>query len=426
VLLAAVLSAVAFAAPGSDQSDMTVHMSPKVTHLKKQFNELQLQLKSGVEVTPQVAETIQKLIDMVTNDIEPTITEAHDADQAEINTLMERIKKHNEFTVSYTNQLLQEAEDLRNKMHEHNDYAQKWKEQGVTYKASIPVYENTFYKRSQDCCTRKIAAVEALEYVPAYYECDFTNANAGGCVARADQSIQAHTEKIFADGQAHYDKWHKQCNDMKDQQATDFATMQGHDQKCDGLQAETIARRSYIATEKTRHAKEWHRTTTTYEPIYDSLRHNYTRNEVVMWERETTRKMEWNATQLIKCLLESYQAGGTFDDQERTACSGQISDYYLNLAYPDWVCQLDYAPVLPPWPLVTDTDPWKDDCQEQANPDNTPYNTCAVPEDKVRPECSNHINQNNPSGDMLPAEALALHMNTHNNHQQGAAGQLAK
>lgn len=425
VLLAAVLSAVAFAAPMSDHSE-SVHLSPKVTHLKKQFNELQLQLKSGVEITPAVASTIQKMIDMVTNDIEPTITEAHDADQAEINTLMKRIKMHNDFTESYTAQLLQEAEDLRNKMHEHNEYAEKWKQQGITYKASIPVYENTYFKRSQDCCTRAIAAVEALEYVPAYYECDFTNAaTAPQCVQRADQSIQAHTEKIFADGKAHYDKWHKQCNDMKQQQADDFTTMDNHDDKCDSLQAATIARKAYITTEKTRHTREWHTTTTTYEPIYDKLRKNYTSSEVVMWEREETRKLEWNATQLIKCVLEAYEAGGTFNEASKIQCLSEITDYHLNLAYPDWVCQLDYNPVLPAWPAVTDTSPWKDDCQTQANPNNTPMETCAIPKDKVQPECSNHIDQNNPSGDMTPAQALALHMEERNNHQKGAAGRLA-
>merc|ERR1712216_308032 len=120
VCLAATLSAVAFAAPStltSEDMGMRLHESHQVTSLKKQFNELQVQLKSGAEITPAVQETIQKTIDMVTNDIEPTITEAHDADQEELNALMGAVQAHNDFTEAYTAQLLEEAADLRQKMH---------------------------------------------------------------------------------------------------------------------------------------------------------------------------------------------------------------------------------------------------------------------------------------------------------------------
>merc|ERR1712072_1299024 len=100
VVLAALLSAVALAAPRghSQVEDLLVDaksgdaLSPKVESLKHQFNQLQVQLKAGDKVTPEVASTVKKLIDMVTNDIEPTIKEAHDADQDEINTLMGAFK----------------------------------------------------------------------------------------------------------------------------------------------------------------------------------------------------------------------------------------------------------------------------------------------------------------------------------------------
>merc|ERR1712167_405885 len=105
------------------QSDVArAGATPQVSFLKKQFNELQVQLKAGDKITPSVQETIQKMIDMVSNDIEPTITEAHDADQEELNALMGAVQAHNDFTEAYTAQLLEEAADLRQKMHEHNDF----------------------------------------------------------------------------------------------------------------------------------------------------------------------------------------------------------------------------------------------------------------------------------------------------------------
>merc|ERR1712072_401246 len=426
VVLAALLSAVALAAPRghSQVEDLLVDaksgdaMSPKVTELKKQFNELQVQLKAGDKVTPEVASTVKKLIDMVTNDIEPTIKEAHDADQDEINTLMERIQKHNTFTEEYTALLLKQAADLRKKMHEHNDHAEQWRLQGIAYKASIPVYEATYYNRSTVCCRRNQVAVVALEYTPASYTCDFTADDASGCYGRADASIQKYTEEPFRAGQARYDHWHNSCNNEKAQQIADFNTMDDHDKKCDKLQAETIARKEYIVTTHTRFMKNWHRVTTSYVPIYKKLRQNYTRNEVVMWEREETRRLEWNATQLIKCLLEGYEAGGSFNEAGMKECEGQISDYHLYLAYPDWVCMLDYNPVLPEWPKVTDTSPWKDDCQETAAPDDTPYQTCVIPADEVASECTDHINQDDAYGEMTPAQALALHMRSSKNDEQ--------
>lgn len=332
---------------------------------------------------------------------------------------MNAISRHNTFTLEYTNQLLREAADLRDKMHQHNDVAEQWRLQGITYKDSIPVYEATYFNRSTVCCTREQVAILDTEYVPASYQCDFTADNAGSCVADADASIQKYTEEHFRAGQARYTHWNNGCNNEKHQEQVDEDDMNNQDVKCDNLQADCISRKTYIDGEHARLMEEWHRTTTSYVPIYKALRHNYTKNEVVIWEREATRKLEWNATQLIKCLLQGYETGGSFNQEGMDACEGQISDYHLVLVYPHWVCILDYNPVLPPWPEVTDTSPWADDCQSVASPDNSPMENCQIPEDVPAPECSNHINQNNPNGAMTQAEALALHMHHNNNHQLG-------
>jgi len=434
VVLAALLSAVAFAAPreGTEAEAFTasptagVHMSPKVVELKKQFNALQVQLKSGDKITPGVAIGVGKLIAMITEDIEPTIFEAHVADQEEIDALMDAVQKHNDFTESYTAELLLEAADLRQKMNEHNVYARKWEAQTVEYNRVIPIYEASYYNRSVVCCRREQVAVVDLEFTAASHQCDFTADDAAGCADRADASVTKYTQEPFRAGQARYNHWHTGCNNEKAREARDLATYRAEDAECDRLQANVTARRAYIDSTHTRFMANWHRVTTSYFPIYKSLRHNYTKREVVMWEREETRKMEWNATQLIKCLLTGYQAGGSFDEEGRQGCESEITDYHLYLKYPKWVCVLDYKPVLPPWPELVDVTPWADECQNVANPDNSPFDNCDIPADELRPECSNHIDQNAPSGEMTPAKALSLHMSTHNDHQNDAGKNLAK
>merc|ERR1711981_1206770 len=121
VVFAAILSVVAFAAPrgaefGDDillNDEPSTHrtMSPQVENLKKQFSALQLQMQSGEEITPAVKTLIGKMVDMVSNEIEPMNTKAHESDQ-------------------------------------------KLRLQGIAYKASIPVYEATYFNRSTVCCRR--------------------------------------------------------------------------------------------------------------------------------------------------------------------------------------------------------------------------------------------------------------------------------
>merc|ERR1712205_14054 len=60
-----------------------VQLSSSVDTLRKQYHQLEVQLKgtSGLKVTPKVKETIQTMLQMVEDEIEPAITEAHTADQ---------------------------------------------------------------------------------------------------------------------------------------------------------------------------------------------------------------------------------------------------------------------------------------------------------------------------------------------------------
>eukprot|EP00657_Telonema_sp_P-1_P009175 TRINITY_DN334_c0_g1_i3.p1 TRINITY_DN334_c0_g1~~TRINITY_DN334_c0_g1_i3.p1 ORF type:complete len:434 (+),score=158.64 TRINITY_DN334_c0_g1_i3:209-1510(+) len=422
VVLAAMLSVVAFAAPRGMDSEVdnteistvpeehsSVHTNPKVAFLKEQFNQLQTQMKSGEEITPGLARTVAKMVEIISKEVEPAIIEQHESDQEQLNLLMDSIGSHNKRTTEYTNQLQKEAADLRTKIKEHNSMSMQWKKQGEVYNAHIPVYESKYLNRSKVCCHREQAAVKELVHTKPSYSCDFTKPDADSCIQRADVDIRSKTEQLFAKGQAYYDLWHSSCNKEKSDQALHSKKNNKLDIRCDELQAEVIGRKLYIDNERTRFMAEWTKTTTQYAPIYKKRRYAYTAEEVVQWNREATRKDEWNSVELIKCLLSGYAAGGKFTKKDIVKCNKDISTYHLNLVYPKWVCMLDYKPVLADFPSVTVTKTWSHLCQATPKLSNAPFETCKIPEDKIAPVCSNHIAQSNPSGEMTEAQQLALH-----------------
>jgi len=428
VVFAAILSVVAFAAPrgaefGDDillNDEPSTHrtMSPQVENLKKQFSALQLQMQSGEEITPAVKTLIGKMVDMVSNEIEPMITKAHESDQKLMDELMDAIDAHNKFTTRETEYLLKRAKTHRDMIGEHNAEAEKWRLQGIAYKASIPVYEATYFNRSTVCCRRDEVAVLAMEYTPAFADCDFTKPGADQCVARADAAVKKYTEEPFRAGFARYNHWHAGCNNEKAQEIADKKSMDDHDDKCDDLQADVHARKNWLDTDREEIDQRWHKVTTEYVPLYKAKRRKYTKNEVLVWDREATRKEEWKATQEIKCMLLGYQEGGSFNSKGMDECKSKVTTYHLIINYPKWVCRLNYNPVMPPYPKITDTSPWHEDCQAQEKPDNSPYENCKPASEHTAPECSNHINQNTPSGEMSMAQALALHMKTSGNDRQ--------
>merc|ERR1711934_1266501 len=81
IVLAAALTAVAFAAPRSTDSFaheettlvQTQAYQASINGLKKQFSELQVSLKdqSYMQVTPGVKSTIDKMVKLIESDIEP-------------------------------------------------------------------------------------------------------------------------------------------------------------------------------------------------------------------------------------------------------------------------------------------------------------------------------------------------------------------
>merc|ERR1712139_684262 len=96
VVVTALLAAVAFAAPRNFlETDAVVPeelvqtgTSESVESLKKQFHELQMQLKDGSKATPGVIEVINDMVALIESDIEVAINDAHKADQDTLDAKM--------------------------------------------------------------------------------------------------------------------------------------------------------------------------------------------------------------------------------------------------------------------------------------------------------------------------------------------------
>merc|ERR1712100_831437 len=138
VVLAAVLSAVALAAPRNEfVSDdffapeesliqSAAKTSSAVAMLKQQFHALEVQLKSDAKIPPAVAKVINEMIKMVTDEIEPSIKMAHNADQSEINAKHRIMVDFNKAQKAVRDGLYEQGRQIEKDSLAHNNVALEW------------------------------------------------------------------------------------------------------------------------------------------------------------------------------------------------------------------------------------------------------------------------------------------------------------
>merc|ERR1712072_1190661 len=355
VFLALALTTVAFAAPRTNflENDQVVPeelaqvgLASSVSTLKHQFHELQMQLKDGAKVTPGVKDTIDKMIDMVTDEIEPAINDAHAADQETLNVKMSAIAELNAGLESDVELLNGEADTVRKLIDDQTDR----------------------------CCQKDNSAVLDVEYVPAYVECDYTVPAGATCSKRARDAVSAIVTTPFTDGLALYRKLLGECAQLtQDLADADSDT----DAKIDDCQKKKLAEDAaskLAASEQARVQKQWDETIAYYNGNYTAKNTDYHHHKAIVVTQETDRKSEWEATQQIKCMLEAYKEGGQFDDATADACKEGIV-VNLDIGYPEEVQQL--FPVLEPFEDQTDTSKYEHTCDARTP---APEYTCIVRE----------------------------------------------
>merc|ERR1711959_728697 len=308
VLAFALCAVVALAAPRANflenevvpEELVQVGAASNVATLKHQFHELQMQLQDGAEVTPQVKKTIDKMIGMVTDEIEPAITEAHADDQETLNDKMAAIAQLNAGLNRDVEILKDEANTVRNLIDDEQAAAAKWDSAASLFTATQNAYLKTYDDQTDTCCQKQNSAVLDVEYVPASVTCDYTVPAGATCSKRARAAVAAIVTTPFTDGLALYRQLLGKCSQLaKDLDAADKDT----DAKIDDCQAKKRTEKAaseLASTEQARVQKQWDETITFYNGNYTAKNADYQKHKGIVQTQETDRKSEWEATQQIK------------------------------------------------------------------------------------------------------------------------------
>merc|ERR1712072_196255 len=397
VVLAALLSAVAFAAPrtvfveteGAAVEETLVQSSAKtataVAMLKNQFKALEVQLKSGAKVTPAVAKVINEMIQMVTDDIEPAIKEAHAADQEELDAKMLIITDFNADQTTTRDLLLKTGADIETSINEHNAVALDWDDADKAYLAAIKHYEETTKSKTDTCCDKQQAAVVATEYTPSSAECDYTTATDGSCLATAQGAVADAVNAAFTSGLSRYNDLNAGCDSMTSDLAAAKSDMDAKNTKCDNHEADARARKKLLDTQIENFDADWANAVKAYDAGIAEAEGNFTTSRTRVQHDEADRKEEWASTQEIKCMLQAYQAGGKFDEAQMSICKGQIDTEHL---------VINCVPIPPRvvWtkPIFTELTDWSSyatDCHEEEQADESADQHCTIVGTPAAPVC---------------------------------------
>jgi hypothetical protein len=394
VVLAALLSAVAFAAPRQVhevedvlvQTDASVAAS-KVASLKKQFAAVEAQLKAGV--TPGVADTITKLVAMIDDEIKPAIEEAHAEDQREMEAQYKGLVDLNSAYAAQRDALLDDAAEIRAKSNQFNVDVAEWKQATEDYTLASEVYVSTYNNMSDTCCQKDNAGVLDVVYTPAYYACDFTNdKTADNCVSDADASITSYTEDHFAAGKAKYDDLFTRCNNLKADFELATTDLANKDEACDGKEADAKNLEDEIASDRATFDPMWADSVSFYDGNWTADLAAFDATIARVHHDEADRHAEWKATQEIRCMLKAYQRSGTFDQAQIDACNHDVSMMHITNNYPTAPAR-EHSDI-PAWVVHDSYAAFEKVC----HPENAPVLPafhCEVASPKPFPSCQNHV-----------------------------------
>jgi hypothetical protein len=365
-------------------------LDSSISDLQKQYQQLALQLKgkSSMQITPGVAKTIDTMVDMVTNEIEPAIREAHAADQELLNTKMDAIVDLDKVTASTLALLHGRADDVRSEIKSHNDLAAEWEAAANAHLSAIAEYEKTVKEKTEMCCKKQQAAVPDLEYTPAYAVCDYEESNDKECVAKAVASLQKYISAKFAAGDKEYEGFKADCARLTADVEVDFKDMSVKNSHCDSVSADAKAKEALVNADLPQLQQDWDKEEKAYKSKYDAMSSDYNKEEAHVKNQEVDRKNEWDSTQEIKCMLQAYQAGGKFDDAQMAKCKNQVDHSHLVIVYP---------PKVPPlvWELgefddLTDTSGYYEHCAKEEKAIEDADKNCKIDPQNPIPKCEDH------------------------------------
>eukprot|EP00656_Telonema_subtile_P052556 TRINITY_DN7362_c0_g1_i7.p1 TRINITY_DN7362_c0_g1~~TRINITY_DN7362_c0_g1_i7.p1 ORF type:complete len:478 (-),score=142.17 TRINITY_DN7362_c0_g1_i7:132-1565(-) len=434
-----VLAVLAYGAPAYDYDDYALYedvdtfipelvetrttAGMSVENLEEQFSELQNQLMSGAMVTPQVKKTIDKMIALVTTEIEPAIKDAHASDQALIHASVGEITNLNEETTVNTAALQARAKSTRAVIEKHNGLAKELNAAAAVHQGSITAYETTVTKKTRTCCLYREAQQPDLEYTPTSATCDYESSDADACVKAAATAAAMAVKDKFENAAQSHKMLKTSCAELTTQVTKDQSTMVKNDMACDGKAAEVHVEASIVKTNLPQLMADWNSAEANYKKKFAELTGNYSKTSGEVRKREQDRQNEWDATQEIKCMLVHYQEGGTFDEKAQAACKTKIDHSHLVIIYP--VVGPAFQWVLGEFPKLIDTAADQKICThaETADEQADTNHKCVLTPPKTAPTCTVEAAVTEPPTSQ-PTEAVTAAMTEEKEEDEGHPGNL--
>ena len=103
--------------------------------------------------------SIATMINLITNEIQPAIKQAADAEQRELNALLESVTDLNTSTEGIQSTLRDQAKNIRTQIKQHNRKALTWKTAAKKMLDLIDAYEETVKDKTDKCCRMQSAGV---------------------------------------------------------------------------------------------------------------------------------------------------------------------------------------------------------------------------------------------------------------------------
>jgi len=399
VVLAAVLSAVALAAPvgtayeaeATELVQTTAQATAsRIQSLKDDFAQLKSKIMATKTKDSRFDSAIEKLLKLVSDEIQPAINEAHAADQMMVEEDHQTIVDLNTNYVNERDGLLATATGIRTKQTNFNTDVAEWKAAAHDYEVASQVYLSVYADRNKICCDKDKAGVLDVVYTPAYYACDFSNdATAENCVSDADSSISSFTVDRFAAGKEKYDGLFTHCNTLKASFIDATNDLDAKDTACDGKRNDAKDLESEITAERKTFDPLWSDSVSGYTAAYKRDTDKYAQTtKDVQGTREPDRKAEWKSVDEIECMLKTFKVHRSFTEEQLKECNERkVHVGHLKITYPATPAKEHQT--LPAWVAMDSYSAFERTCEEENVPQLEPH-TCNPGEAKAYPSCTNH------------------------------------
>jgi len=342
-----------------------------VAALKKEFQLVEQQIKQQGKITPGVYSTVQKLSQMISSIIEPNIEEAHAADQLLLNVVFSEISMCDAKYKKFVNGKLKKGQMAMATVKTEFDHC------GGTVEQLKEKYEKCLNERdvlvrhnNTVCCQEFAMCSSATGYgdcehvklQEGFVGCDYKSHSGQECFA-AVKGMVAPLEGYFKGQDAKYEAIRHECQKFT-------AATKAKVAECSYLQEAVNAKvketnemgrevneaGEALTRDSHDECAEYQQCRQTTEAAYVKLvgpcaTGAYDAGGDCVKNREADRHNEWQATQLIKCMLDHYCQGGEFKDELLEQCKASISSYHLSLIYhkvPELLpCEIPTCPTCP-------------------------------------------------------------------------------